>query len=220
MTVKEALHARYSCRVFQNRQVPKALLEEVLEDAFRTPSWANSQPWDIYVAGGEAMERIREGFEVCRKQRVHTKLELPFDGSWSEAAKARMDAFFDALYTCEERRNFDFAMQNRNLFYCTCAIFICMDAQLPAWSYYDIGAFSQSVMLAATERGLVTIPAAVYVGYPDLIRRELKIPEGKRVIMGIGIGYADENAKVNSFRSERKPVSEVVYRGFVSQETR
>lgn len=73
--------------------------------------------------------------------------------------------------------------------------------------------FSQSLMLSATEHGLATIPAAVFVGYPELIRKVLHIPDNKDVIIGIGIGYADMNVKVNHFKSQRKPVSEVVYCG-------
>lgn len=213
MTVKEALNSRFSCRVFQDMPVEKKVLEEIFEDAFRTPSWANSQPWDIYVAGKEQMEKILQGMNDCRKQRVHTSLDLPFRGVWSEEAKKHMDQFFEDVYACEERRNLDFTMQNRNLFYAPCAVFICMEKGLSAWSYYDIGAFSQSLMLSATEHGLATIPAAVFVGYPDLIRQVMQIPDNKDVIIGIGIGYADMDVKVNHFKSQRKSVSEVVYRG-------
>lgn len=216
MTVKEALNNRFSCRVFQDIPVEKQVLDEIFEDAFRTPSWANSQPWDIYVAGKEQMEKILQGMKDCRKQRVHTSLDLPFSGVWSEEAKKHMDQFFDDVYACEERRNLDFTMQNRNLFYAPCSVFICMEKGLPAWSYYDIGAFSQSLMLSATEHGLATIPAAVFVGYPDLIRRILQIPDKKDVIIGIGIGYADMDVKVNHFKSRRKPISEVVYCGIES----
>lgn len=73
--------------------------------------------------------------------------------------------------------------------------------------------FSQSLMLSAIEHGLATIPAVVFVGYPDLIRRVLAIPEDKAVIIGISIGYPDLSVKVNHFKSSRKPISEVVYRG-------
>lgn len=213
MTVKEALNNRFSCRVFLDSPIEKKVLEEIFEDAFRTPSWANSQPWDVYVAGQSQMKEILQGMQECRKQRVHTSLDLPFQGVWSEEAKKHMDQFFEDVYGYEERRNLDFTMQNRNLFYAPCTVFICMEKGLSAWSYYDIGAFSQSLMLSATEHGLATIPAAVFVGYPNLIRQVLQIPEEKAVIIGIGIGYPDMNVKVNHFKSRRKPVSEVVYRG-------
>ena len=213
MTVEQALHQRFSCRVFLDRPVKKEVLDEVLEDAFRTPSWANSQPWDVYVAGQAQIRELVQGMQDCRKRRVHTSLDLPFQGVWSAEAKAHMEQFFTDVYACEERKNLDFTLQNRNLFYAPCAVFICMEKGLSPWSYYDIGAFSQSLMLSATEHGLATIPAAVFVGYPDLVRQVVQIPDGKDVIIGIGIGYADMDQRVNHFKSRRKPVSEVTYLG-------
>lgn len=38
MDVKEALNRRFSCRVFLPEPVEKKTLEEIFEDAFRTPS--------------------------------------------------------------------------------------------------------------------------------------------------------------------------------------
>ena len=213
MTVKEALNSRFSCRVFLDKPVERKLLDEIFEDAFRTPSWANSQPWDVYVAGREQMKKIVEGMQDCRKGHVHTSLDLPFKGVWSPEAKKHMDEFFEGVYGYEERKNLDFAIQNRNLFYAPCTVFLCMDKGLSAWSYDDIGAFSQSFMLSATEHGLATIPAAAFVGYPGLIRDVLGIPEDKAVIVGIGVGYPDMDVSVNHFKSKRKPVSEVVDRG-------
>lgn len=213
MTVTQALNRRYSCRVFLDTPVPRALLDDIFRDAFRTPSWANSQPWDIYVAGKQQMEEIVAGMADCRKRREHTALDLPFRGAWSEEAKAHMDQFFEELYQCEDRKGLDFTLQNRSLFHAPCTVFLCMERCLSAWSYYDIGAFSQSLMLSATEHGLATIPSAVSVGYPALIRQVLGIPEQKAVIIGIGIGYPDETARVNHFRSSRKPISEVTYVG-------
>ena len=213
MTVKEALNKRFSCRVFLDTPMKKAVLDEIFTDAFRTPSWANSQPWDIYVAGSEQMKEIVAGMHECRKKRIHTSLDLPFNGTWTDSIRRRMDQFFEDVYDNEEKRNLDFTIQNRNLFYAPCAIFLCMDRKLPAWSFYDLGAMSQSIMLSATEHGLATIPAAVFAGYPDLIRKVLSIPDDKAVIIGIGIGYPNTDVRVNHFKSGRKPISEVVYRG-------
>lgn len=58
MTVSEALQQRFSCRAFLPDPVEKKVLDEIFTDAFRTPSWANSQPWDIYVAGKEECGQI------------------------------------------------------------------------------------------------------------------------------------------------------------------
>ena len=98
MTVQEALQQRYSCRIFLDAPVERGTLDAIFQDAFRTPSWANSQPWDVYVAGQEEMQAIVQGMQECRKQRLHTHLDLPFQGTWSAAAKGHMDRFFEEVY--------------------------------------------------------------------------------------------------------------------------
>jgi nitroreductase len=85
-----------------------------------------------------------------------------------------------------------------------------MDKIHSEWSLYDIGAYSQSLMLAAMEQGLSTIPAITLVVYPDVLRRELNIPEHLKVTIGIAIGYADPENKINNFVSSRSPLGETV----------
>ncbi len=96
------------------------------------------------------------------------------------------------------------------MFNAPAVIYICMDKVLSEWSLYDIGAYSQSVMLAAVELGLATIPAITLMHYPDVLRRELKIPDNLKLTIGIAIGYADSDNKINNFISGRSPLIETV----------
>lgn len=213
MDVQQALESRHSCRCFLEREVPREQLEEVLRAAFLSPSCENSQPWEIFVAGPKAMCKIRQGYESCRKQKIRADLDNRFDGQWAPQMRGKIDEYFDGICAHEPHKNLDYTLQKRDLFHAQTMIFVCLDRCLPSWSVFDCGSFVQSVMLSATEHGLATIPAAAFVGYPDLIREVLEIPQEKAVLMGIGIGYPDPNAPVNRFKSSRKPISEVVYRG-------
>ena len=58
MEVVEAIKARKSIRAFLPQPVAKEVLEEILELAVRSPSWANTQPWEVAVIGGEIMEQV------------------------------------------------------------------------------------------------------------------------------------------------------------------
>jgi nitroreductase len=89
-------------------------------------------------------------------------------------------------------------------------VYICMDKILSEWSLYDIGAYSQSFMLAALEQGLSTIPAITLTLYPDILRRELKIPDNLKITIGIAVGYADKENYINKFVSSRNPLDETV----------
>jgi nitroreductase len=59
MTVKDALTARSSIRAFLDKPVEREKLQAILEAAVRTPSWGNSQPWELFIAQGETLKRIK-----------------------------------------------------------------------------------------------------------------------------------------------------------------
>jgi len=46
--------------------------------------------------------------------------------------------------------------------------------------------------------------------HPDLIRKELKIPDDLSIIIGIALGYADAGHLQNKFRTPRRAVKEAV----------
>ena len=70
MDVFEALQRRRTVRAFLDLPVPRETLETILGAALRTPSWANTQPWEIYVAGGEVLERVRATFVERTRAKV------------------------------------------------------------------------------------------------------------------------------------------------------
>jgi nitroreductase len=62
MNVTEAINGRHSIRAFLSKPVEKGKLDAVLSASVRAPSWANTQPWEIFVVTGGALERIKEGY--------------------------------------------------------------------------------------------------------------------------------------------------------------
>ncbi|MDD5703615.1 MAG: hypothetical protein PHU23_16400, partial [Dehalococcoidales bacterium] len=60
------------------------------------------------------------------------------------------------------------------------------------------------------EYGLGTIPALTFVGYPDIIRQELEIPQELLIVFGVALGYEDMASPINNYRSSRRPIEEVV----------
>jgi len=85
-----------------------------------------------------------------------------------------------------------------------------MDKNLGEWSIMDIGMFAQSLMLAALEYGLGTCPQAVLTDYPHTIKKHLNIPETKKILLGISIGYPDNEALINTYRSTRVEMDKFV----------
>ncbi|MDR1069656.1 MAG: nitroreductase [Gracilibacteraceae bacterium] len=210
MTVTEALNARRSTRAFLPAPVEKEKLDAVLTAAARTPSWANSQPWEVFAATGGALERIRSAYKDKYAQKAKADLETPRPARWTEAALERMQQLQPGIKRDCGETAAHFGELNQALFYAPAVLYICMDKILSEWSLYDIGAYSQSVMLAAAEQGLATIPAITLVLFPDVLRRELEIPDHLKLTIGIAIGYADPENGINKFVSDRKTLEETV----------
>lgn len=211
MNVIDAINNRYSCRDFEDKEVEKEKIEKIIKTALRTPSWANSQPWEVYVAGYETSKKIREIWTSSNTNKGRSFLELGNAGGWTPEISKRMEELWPDMEAHCEHGLVDFSILNRNLFNAPCIIYICMDKNLTAWSVWDCGAFSQSIMLAAKEYDLETIPAIAYVTFPDVVRREMEIPENEMIMLGIGIGYPKNN-KLNTLKTQRKDLSEVVFK--------
>ncbi|MBM4136607.1 MAG: hypothetical protein FJ241_07225 [Nitrospira sp.] len=89
-------------------------------------------------------------------------------------------------------------------------IFLFQDSSLSLWSLFDMGLFAQSLMLAAHAYGLGTVPQAFLTDYAQHIKKFLEIPQSKRLVLGISIGYPDLESPVNSFRPDRVDTDEIV----------
>ena len=210
MTVTEAMNKRSSIRAFKPDKIDRALLTEIFELAARTPSWGNTQPWEVFVADGEALNKIREAYANNYESKIAGGPEVARPPDWPEEAKRRQGGIRAGM-TPEVQESFSqFAKLNQAMFYAPAVVFLCMDKELTNWSMYDIGAYSQSVMLLATERGLSTIPAITSVTYPEILHRELNIPDSYYVLIGIPIGYADDTQVINQLHTLRDKAADVV----------
>ena len=67
MDVIEAILARHSVRDFSSDTVPRETVMKILEAAIRSPSGGNSQPWEVFVASGATLEKIRKVYRERSK---------------------------------------------------------------------------------------------------------------------------------------------------------
>ena len=217
MKVAEALNARSTVRAFRSDPVAKETIEHIIKAAIRTPSWANSQPWEIYVAGNESLERIRKKWQERVKSDTPRKPEIPVPTHWPAVMQKRREEltsnFRPAAVAREDEKS---AMKivsdlNNRFFGAPVVLYLCMDRTLTQWSMFDLGAMSQSIMLAAQEYGVDSAVAIMLAAYPDLIRTELGIPDDLAIVIGVALGYRDAQNPVNKFRSPRRPLEDVVH---------
>ena len=57
---RDLLEKRHSARNFLDKPIPEDTLRNIIKDSLLSPSWCNSQPWNIYVSSGESLNKIRK----------------------------------------------------------------------------------------------------------------------------------------------------------------
>ncbi len=216
MDVIEALSKRYTVRAFKPDPVDRGTLEKIMAAALMAPSWANTQPWEVYIAGGEALNRIREAYLANLRNCAPRRLDHPAPKEWPPALRGRMETLRAERTATLERVCLDkselkdLAEMNYHFFYASVVAYLCMDKTLTPWSMFDLGLLAQSLMLAAQHYGVDSATAVTLAAHPDIIRDELGIPDELSIVIGIALGHADTDHPQNKYRSSRRPVQDAV----------
>ncbi len=214
MDVLEAMRGRKSTRAYLDRPVARAIIESMLDAARWAPSGVNSQPWQVAVVTGTIKTRIGDELLAARKARQPENPDYAYyPKDWQEPYKSRRKATGLALYQALNIGKDDaFARlkawnNNYRFFGAPVGLLFFVDRALAQGAWVDMGMFIENVMLAARGLGLETCPQASLAEYPDIVRGILDIPATRALVCGMALGYADDNAPVNNYRTTREPVS-------------
>jgi nitroreductase len=210
MDVLEAIQARHSVRDFAPKPVPKDIIMKIMEAATRSPSGGNGQPWEIFIADGAAMENIRKVYQERAQQGRGPAGPPPMPAFIQERMTTirneRMRLL--GLDPADPASGKVFLEWGARLFGAPVMAVICMDKALS--SHLDIGMLIQTICLAAQNFGVDSLIATAFIAQPNVLRKELEIPENLNIVMGIGLGYPNRKSIINSYRSPRRPLQEVV----------
>lgn len=216
MNAIECIKTRMSIRKFKPEPVPKEVLMEVINIAKWSPSYKNSQPWESVILSGAKKEALTKMLIELLENGKKPCTDLPVPKSWPAAEAARIDHHYkkraeaigidlNAPEFVKEARKANFSFYGAPH-----VIYLFQDATLAPWSLFDLGLFAQSLMLAAHANGLGTVPQAFATDYAQDVKKFLSIPETKRLVLGISIGYPDMESPVNALRSARVETDEIV----------
>jgi nitroreductase len=218
--VIDAIKARYTVRAYKPEPVPKEILTELIEVALRAPSWANTQTWEFAVVGGEVMAALKQSLSAKASAQDERYPDIPRP-EWPSPYRERRRENGIRLYQLmgitrdNIERQLQWYVEMYRFFNAPNAIIVYIDRDLSVWALVNVGLIVQTIALAALNYRLGTAILAAGVSYPDEVRRILKIPESKQLVIAMAIGYPDPEAKVNSFRSSRVPLESVVtWHGF------
>jgi len=216
MELYQCIEVRRSFRSFVPKAVNKRTLTKVLEAANRSPSYMNTQPWEVFVVAGEKKDILAKKLLEEAMSGTAPQPDLAFPKEWPDhidrrSKEHRLRRFkalgIDPNDAEKVRQSF---LRNFEFYNAPCVLFVGMDKSLTPWSVFDLGLFTTSVLLAAQAEGLGCCTQALSMSYPDLIRKELGIPSTISLILAICVGYPDLKAEINQYRSTRRDLSEFV----------
>ncbi|WP_077560875.1 nitroreductase [Polaromonas sp. C04] len=211
-----------SIRAFTQQAVPRETLAHLLQVAARAPSGTNTQPWRVYVLQGASRDALvdkvcaahdairanpalgaeyREEYDYYPEKWVSPYIDRRRENGWglygllgiARGEKDKMHA--------QHQRNFRF-------FDAPVGLMFTMERVMGRGSLLDYGAFLQNLMVAARGHGLHTCPQAAWNGFAKIILPHIGAGEGEMLVCGMSLGYADETAPVNSYRTPRVPAAE------------
>ena len=211
MDLIEGIKTRKSIRAYRPDPVPRAVLNDVLSLAINSPSWANIQPWEFCVVGGESIRRLKDAISarILAEQTSPGEVPMPqLSEKYSERRRQNGRKIFQLLGI--PRGDNQAALEHRaqmgRFFDAPNGIFVYADAPVQHYIMFDLGLFTQTLMLSAHAYGLGTCAEAALVRHPEQVRTVLDIPRDKALVIGLSIGYPDNNAPINTHKSTREPL--------------
>jgi nitroreductase len=213
MDLIKAISERRSIRAFKPDPVPREKLEEILRVSVLAPSAINLQPWEFIVVIGEEKERLsRRLIKAYHEKQIGCSPGnvKPLPKTYGKRGAENLDLmnpFFEemgvhaAQFTNEGSCNFYGA---------PVAILLCLDDSFPNARMVDIGVALGYLILSAHEFELGTCPIGLITAYEDEIKDLLNIPENKKVVIGVALGYPDWDIPINRFKSQRDHLEKFV----------
>ena len=209
MEFTEALQKRTSIRDFKDTPLSKDDLTAIVKEAQLAPSWANSQPWKVYIAAGKTMQALRRDHLHKNEEGRKGYPDLPTKDlpDWGKFPYDNMTAWLGKVEGDPVMK--DFAAANSRLWNAPAMAYITVSRTAPVWSVYDAGAFAQTLMLSAADKGIDSMVAYENIKFPDEIREHLGVPDDEIVVMGIALGYRSDDV-INTFQRDRVATEEML----------
>jgi nitroreductase len=208
MEFEDVMRGRRSSRRFKPDAVPQELVREILDEARWSPSWANTQAWSIHVVSGETLKALRGAGTMPAGGENPAGPDFRMPREWPPHLAARTKQLFDLRSAFAPAPG---ASGPGKFFGAPCVLFFAVERGLASdYALFDSGLIVQSVCLAAHDKGLGSCIMAMAVRDPDTLRELLPQAADKQFVIGVALGYPDEEAPINRFQRQRVQLEEFV----------
>ncbi len=221
-SVETAIRSRASIRAFLDRPVPREVIQELLDLSRLAPSGVNTQPWRVYVLQGdrraEVVRRVCEAHDALHADPARA---AEFREEYDYYPAAWVSPYLDrrrengwGLYATlgigkgEKEKMHRQHQRNYRFFDAPVGLMFTVDRRLGRGSLLDFGMFLQTFMIAARARGLHTCPQAAWNVFARVVKPLIGASDDEMLVCGMSLGYADEGAVANAFRTTRVGVED------------
>ena len=176
MDTKEAIVSRRSCRKYQEKDIPKEIIEDIVLAGRSAPTGLNRQEIKFYIVANNVKKIQEIGGKVYENRIKAGKL-----GGWMEEAKQKIGITDPIFYDAP------------------CIIALVGDKSPMGIQAYmtDAGIACQNIINMATNYGLGTVP----IGIANFLNQEAVLEgigadkDKEDLLLVISIGYPHENWK-------------------------
>jgi len=217
LDIIDAVKKRKSIRDFISTPVSKEVLKYILEISARAPSASNAQPWEFFVLAGDVLKNIRQA--NLKKLNSGTlpdpdyaAFEWPPDSVYRQRQVDIAKQLFKLMDISreDEAKRAEWMALGFRYFNAPSVVVITLDRVLPeARPSLDIGMVVQNICLVAMSFGLGTCIENQGVLYPAVLREYAGIPDTKKIITSIAVGYPNRDFPANRIESTREPIENI-----------
>jgi nitroreductase len=188
----------------------------MFEMAQRTPSWCNSQAWQVDLLIGQAADAFADALYTEAKKGVTTSdIATPtaYDGVYRDRRRASGFGLYGALGIAREdtEGRARQMLENFRFFGAPHAAIVSTPKALGTYGAVDCGGYVTILMLAAESLGIASIAQAAIAELSPFIHDYLGIPEDRDIVCAVSFGYEDPAHPANKFRTDRVELSDVVH---------
>lgn len=199
MEFSDLIYQRKSIRWYLDKDVPNELIYKIITEASRAPSFMNHQPWEVSIAKDNTLKKIIELYDTDRDYQP----SIPWPPKWPP----RHQKLIDENRIAAGKRILPESGIGKWNYNAPVILYLHIHRDLNEWSIFDLGSFSQTLMLSAANLGLSSVPQARLILHEDKTRKILNLSEERKLILGITLGYGDMNHSNNQIQTKRDDIT-------------
>jgi nitroreductase len=215
-TYAEVVLGRRSIRGYLDTPVPRALIEEVLTLAMRSPSSMNTQPYHFHVITGEPLDRIRKGnterILAGEPDSREFRRGEAFAGVHRDRQVGCAIQLFEAMGIARDDKEArqDWVLRGFRQFDAPVCVIITYDRELSGSddTPFDCGAVTTALVNAAWSRGLGCVINSQGIMQSPVVREHAGIPDDQVIMKAVALGWPDPDFPANPVKIVRRSVDE------------